>query len=116
MNEDDLVGSALASLGDPQSGAFIREELIDKLENVKAFWVEGVKSFYLTVARKCEGKEVALSTIAEGVGGIVAFAKGANLGRYGAETRSLMDEYRKGRETGDFTPMGEYLLGDGGDP
>ncbi len=54
--------------------------------------------------------------IEDGVRGFVAYAKGANLGRYGAETRNLMDEYRKNRDAGGFTPKGDYLLGDGGNP
>ncbi|MCZ6574472.1 MAG: HEAT repeat domain-containing protein [Planctomycetota bacterium] len=106
----------MAAIGDEKSGKFMREQLIARLHNVKAFWVEGLKSFYLSVARKCEGKEVTLETIAEGVGGFVSFAKGMDPVRYGIQARSLMDEYRKGREAGGFTPMGDYLLGAGGDP
>ncbi len=34
------------------------------------------------------------------------------LERYGAETRNLMDEYRKGRESYDFTPRGDHILND----
>ena len=57
-----------------------------------------------------------METVAGGVGGFVSFAKGMDSVRYGIQARSLMDEYRKGREAGGFTPMGDYLLGAGGDP
>jgi len=106
----------LASIGDSKSGAFVREELIARLENMKAFWVNSLKSFYRAVARKCEGHEDAMAGIEEGVRGFVAFARGAKLGRYGAETRSLMDEYRKFREDAGFSPKGDYLLGRGSGP
>ncbi|MHC4109195.1 MAG: hypothetical protein ACYSTY_14030, partial [Planctomycetota bacterium] len=87
-----------------------------RLENVKAFWVDNLRSFYGTVARKCEGEEDAMAGIEEGVRGFVAFVKGGKLGRYGAESRSLMDEYRKFREAAGFAPKGDYLLGRGGGP
>ena len=45
----------LASIGDAESGTFVREELLARLENMKAFWVEGLKSFYESVARRCDG-------------------------------------------------------------
>ncbi|MHC4931561.1 MAG: hypothetical protein ACYTGV_05150 [Planctomycetota bacterium] len=106
----------LASIGDRKSGAFVREELLARLENVKAFWVGNLKSFYRTVARKCEGQEDSMAGIEEGVRGAVAFVRGAQLGRYGAETRSLMDDYRRKREAAGFAPKGDYLLGRGGGP
>ncbi len=93
----------------------MREELIARLENVKAFWVDGLRSFYKEIAIKCEGEEGAMTGIEDGVRGFVAFAKGADLGRYGAETRNLMDEYRKNRTAASFTPKGDHLLDDGGD-
>jgi hypothetical protein len=111
-----VLSWTLASIGDGNSGAFVREELIARLENVNAFWVGNLRSFYRTVARKCDGNEDAMAGIEEGVRGIVAFTRGARLGRYGAETRSLMDEYRRGREAAGFTPKGDYLLGRGGGP
>jgi hypothetical protein len=49
-------------------------------------------------------------------GAAVAFVRGAQLGRYGAETRSLMDDYRRKREAAGFAPKGDYLLGRGGGP
>ena len=82
-----VLSWTLASIGDEKSGAFMREELIAKLKNVKAFWVAGLRNFYDAVARKCEGDKGAMAQIETGVGGFVAFAKGADLGRYGAETR-----------------------------
>ena len=93
----------------------MREELIARLKNVKAFWVDGLRSFYKEIAIKCEGEEGAMTGIEDGVRGFVAFAKGARLGRYGAETRNLMDDYRKNRTAASFTPKGDYLLDDGGD-
>ena len=57
-----------------------------------------------------------MAGIEGGVRGFVAFAKGGRLGRYGAETRGLMDEYRTGREAADFTPKGDGLLGGGRGP
>jgi hypothetical protein len=103
----------LASIGDPTSGPFVREELIARLKNVKAFWVAGLRSFYDTVARKCEGDKEAMAGIEQGVRGFVAFARGRNLDRYGAEIRSLMDEYRQDRKAEGFTPKGDGLLGGG---
>ncbi|MHC4136216.1 MAG: HEAT repeat domain-containing protein [Planctomycetota bacterium] len=111
-----VLSWTLASIGDEKSGAFVRNELLARLENVKAFWAEGLRAFYHTVARKCDGDQSAMAGIEEGVRGFVAFAKGAALGRYGAETRGLMDEYRTGREGAGFTPKGDYLLGGGGGP
>jgi hypothetical protein len=109
-----LLSWTLASIGDPKSGAFVREELLKKLENVKAFWVAGLRGFYRSVARACDGDKSVMPAIEAGVGRFVAFAQGANLGRYGAETRGLMDDYRKGREEADFTPKGDGLLSGGG--
>jgi len=111
-----VLSWTLASIGDEKSGAFVREELIAKLKNIKAFWVGGLRSFYGTVARTCEGDKSGMQAIEDGVRGFVSFAKNANLGRYGAETRGLMDEYRTGREDADFTPKGDGLLGGGRGP
>jgi len=87
----------LASIGDQKSGVFMRKELIAKLKNVKAFWVGALAGFYGLVARKCDGEEGVMPEIEKGVRRFVAFARGGRLGRYGAETRGLMDDYRKGR-------------------
>ena len=103
----------LACIGDKKSAAFMREELIAKLEHVKAFWVAGLLSFYKAVARCCDGEKDAIAGIGEGVRGFVGYAKRANAAHYDKEARSLMDEYRKGRDDGGFAPKGDYLLGDG---
>ena len=110
-----VMSWTLASIVDKKSAEFMREELMARLKNVKAFWVEGLYKFYEAVARKCDGDKGAMAGIEAGVGGFVDFAKGADLGRYGAETRGLMDEYRKGRGAAKFTPKGDYLLSDAGD-
>lgn len=107
-----LLCWTLASIGDPGSAVFLREEIIPKLENTKAFWVDGLRTFYVTVARACDGDASALPAVEEGVRGAVGFAKGFDLERYGAETRHLLDDYRKERVQGTFTPRGEYLLGE----
>ena len=109
-----LVCWTLASIGDPKSAKFVREELMARLKNIKAEWVDGLWRFYRNVARKCEGKG-SMAQIAGGVRGAVAYVKSLELERYGAETRSLMDEYRKDRKAAGFTPKGDYLLGGGGD-
>ncbi|MHC4956393.1 MAG: HEAT repeat domain-containing protein [Planctomycetota bacterium] len=103
----------LANIGDPKSGPFMREEMAGKLANTKAFWAAPLKNFYLAVARKCEGEDEAIVGIAQGVRGAVGFAKGFNPERYDREARSMMDEYRKGRDDAGFTPRGDYLLGEG---
>jgi hypothetical protein len=105
-----LLCWTLASIGDPKSGEFMRTELLEKLENVKAFWVDGVKSFYKDVARCCDGDKSAMAAIEQGIGGIVGFVTGA-----GGEVRPLMDEHRKDRPDGKFTPKGDGLLGGAGD-
>ncbi len=111
-----LLSWTLASIGDKKSAAFVREELLARLENVKAFWVAGLKSFYRSVARACDGDKSALPEVEAGVGRIAAFAQGAGggRGRGGAETRGLMDEYRKDRDAAEFTPKGDGILGGGG--
>ncbi|MEE8107480.1 MAG: hypothetical protein V3T86_18245 [Planctomycetota bacterium] len=106
-----LLCWTLASIGDKKSGPFMREELIAKLKNVKAFWVEGLKTFYQMVARKCEGEAGEMAGITAGVGNFAAFARNADLERYGAEVRNLMDDYRIGREAATFRPKGDGLLG-----
>ena len=112
-----LLSWTLASIGDEKSADFVRKELIAKLENMKAFWVNPLKNFYGAVAGACDGEESALAEVEGGVRRIVQFARGGNMERYGAETRSLMDDSRKGRDNSTFTPKGDNLLdsGDGGD-
>ncbi len=105
-----LVSWTLASIGDPKSGPFVREELIEKLRNVKAFWVKGMVDFWTAVAEKCEGDETKMAGIEAGVGVSVGFARRGALARYGAETRSLMDGARMDRDTSEFKPRGDGLL------
>ena len=104
----------LAWIGDPKTSAFMKDEQIAKLKNIKAFWVAGLRSFYLRIARKCEGTG-SIADIEGYIRGVVAYVNNERLGRYGAEGRSLMDEYRKDRNAEDFRPKGDYLLGGGRD-
>lgn len=101
----------LAHIGDPKSAKFMREELIKKLENVEAFWVGGLRTFYRTTASACEGDPNALGEVAQGVRGFVGYAKRFDPERYDREARSMMDECRKGRNSEGFVPKGESLLG-----
>ncbi len=105
-----LVSWTLASIGDVDSGDFVREELIAGLEHVTAFWVEGLRGFWDLVAKVCEGERESLPAVVAGVGGFVRFAKGANMERYGGEEAHLMDEARKNRDATDFKPKGEDIL------
>jgi hypothetical protein len=108
-----LVSWTLASIGDKKSATFVREELIAGLGNVKAFWVQGLATFWGAVAEVCDGKKERLPEVECGVRAFVQFAKGADLERYGAETRTLDDDARKGRDAAGFKPKGDGLLGDG---
>ena len=107
-----LVSWTLASIGDPKSGKFVREELMSGLEHVKAEWVGGLMTFWDTVARVCEGQRELMPGVEDGVRGAVSYIKRINLARYGAETRHLMDEYRKGREAASVRPKGDDILND----
>ena len=107
-----LVSWTLAYIGDAESGKFVREELIAPLENVKAFWVDGLRGFWTLVAEVCEGEKERIGEVEAGVRVFVSFAKGANLERYGAETGHLMDEARRGRDTTGFVPRGDGVLGE----
>jgi len=103
----------LASINDERSARFMREELLDRLENMKAFWVGPLKGFYEAVARRCEGNEEAMPAVEQGVRGAVAFSRGprGGGGDDGEKRQSLMDEYRTGREFAGFVPNGDGLLG-----
>ncbi len=105
-----LISWTLASIGDEKSAKFMDEEMIAKLEHVKAPWVGGLATFWDNVARVCEGDDDLMPGVEQGVRGFVQYAKRADLGRYGAETRSLMDDCRTGREPAGFTPTGDNLL------
>jgi len=110
-----LLSWTLASIGDRKSSRFVRGELMAKLKNVKAFWVDGLRTFWDTVARVCEGEDSEMAAIEAGVRGFVEFTKRFDLARYGAETRHLMDDSRTGRDTSNFKPKGDNLLGSGDD-
>ena len=103
----------LAEIGDPKSAKFVQDQLVKKLENVQAFWVGPLKSFYRNVAKACDGDANAKGQIPGGVRGFVMFARNADPDRYDREARSMMDQYRKGRDDSGFTPKGDYLLGSG---
>ncbi|MHC5010273.1 MAG: hypothetical protein ACYTG6_04885 [Planctomycetota bacterium] len=107
-----LLSWTLASIGDAGSGPFVRDELMSGLEHVQAVWVGGLLAFWELVARVCEGERELLPGVEDGVRGAVSFVKAIDLSRYGAETRNLMDEYRRGREAGGFTPLGDHILND----
>ena len=55
-----------------------------------------------------------MAAVEAAVVGFVQYSKRMDLGRYGAETRNLMDEFRKDRTSGDFRPTGDSLLDDDG--
>jgi len=110
-----LVSWTLAQIGDAKSATFVRTELLHGLKNVKAFWVEGLATFWATVAEVCDGRKERLAEVEIGVRGFVQFAKLGDLARYGAEVRNLDDAARKGRTSTGFRPKGDGLLdtGDG---
>jgi hypothetical protein len=105
-----LVSWTLAQVGDAKSAAFVREDLVGGLKNVKAFWVEGLATFWRTVADVCAGARDRMPEVEEGVRGFVQFAKAGDLQRYGAEVRSLDDAARAGRASAGFVPKGDGLL------
>ncbi len=72
-----LLSWTLASIGDPKSAQFMREELIARLENVQAFWVDGLVRFYDAVAIKCEGDASAMAGIEAGVGHLRQLRQGS---------------------------------------
>jgi hypothetical protein len=106
-----LLAWTLASIASKKSGKFMRDEMIAKLENMRAFWVEGLRNYWLSVARVCEGEESEMAAVEGGLRVIVGFAKRFALGQARDGMQDLMDEARKGRDNSDFTPKGDYLLG-----
>jgi len=104
---------ALAQIQAPKSQEFVDEELIQRMEHVKAFWAAGLVSFYRRVSRACAGDAEAMTAVTQGVRGFVSYAKNMNAERYDREARSMMDIYRKGRPDQEFTPKGDNLLGRG---
>jgi len=107
-----LVSWTLANVGDPKSANFVIDTLIAGLEHSQAPWAEGLRRFWNDVARVCDGEKERMPFVEGGVRGAVGFIKRLNPERYGAETRSLMDEYRKGRESAGFRPKGDHILND----
>jgi hypothetical protein len=109
-----VLAWTLASIGDKKSAEFVREELLAKLENMQAFWVDPLRRFYKNVAKKCDGDASVMDSIEDGVRGVVSFTRGGE-NRWGGrvDPRNLIDGYRAGRDDPAFTPKGEYLLGRG---
>ena len=107
-----LASWTLAYLGSGESAEFVQEKLIDGLENIQAFWVDGLRGFWQLVARVCAGERELLPAVEEGVRGTVTFVKTIELERYGAESRNLMDEFRLDRAFGGFTPRGDHIMND----
>ncbi|MCG3133243.1 MAG: hypothetical protein HMLKMBBP_00368 [Planctomycetes bacterium] len=107
----------LASIGDAKSGKFVRAELLEPLDNMRAFWVDPLRVFWRTTAEVCEGAKEKLPEVEQGVRGIVAFSRNPQFGG-GAEgdapePKKLMDEARAKRDRTAFTPRGDDLLGEG---
>ena len=102
-----VVSWALASIGDKKSGKFVRKQLLERLENVQAFWVNGLKRFYRRVAEACEGDKSEVAVLQGEIGGFIGFALRANPDLDVVQK----DEYRRNREFGGFTPRGEGMLG-----
>jgi len=75
------------------------------MENMKAFWVRPLVTFYENVAKQCNGEGDQMGAIAGGVQATVGFSK-----RWTNEERVLMDDARTGRTNGKFTPKGDWLL------
>ena len=106
----NLVSWTLANVGDAGSANFVIEELMPRLKHVKATWAKGLLNFWDSVARVCDGEKQRMAILEGGVRAAVRHVKGHKLERYGAETRHLMDDYRKGREAAGFTPRGDHIL------
>ena len=104
-----LLAWTLASIADPKSEAFVKNELIAPLKEMQAFWVEGLLGFYDSVARKCAGEEDAMAAVEGGVTFTVGIALRWGGGREGTNSMSMMDEARTGREDAGFTPKGDGL-------
>lgn len=105
-----LASWTLARVGGKKSAAFVREDLLGRLENLRAPWVQGVKVFWELVASHLEGPEDRMGEVEQGVRGSVSIVKTMKLDKAGAESRSLMDDARNGR-TSEFVPVGDKILG-----
>jgi hypothetical protein len=108
-----VVSWTLASIGDAKSATFVRDELMTPIESVRAFWVEGLHTFWKTVAACCDGDRKRLPEVEAGVQAIYGFAKNAAAPDPKAPPPGvLMDEARRKRDGGTFKPKGDGLLGD----
>lgn len=107
--ERALASWTLAAIGSKKSGPFVREELLARIENVRAVWVGGMRLFWTNVAEHLEGPDDKLAEVADGVRGTVTIVK-----RFAPEPRpetsGLMDDARKGREDVGFRPVGDGVL------
>jgi hypothetical protein len=110
-----ILSWTLACIKSEKSATFVREELLAKLENMRAFWVDGMRRFWEGVVKACEGDEEALSGVEAGVRVIARFARGWGGGGPDGEPKELMDDARKGREGGKFRPKGDGLISGGGE-
>ena len=106
-----VVAWTLAQIGDSKSEKFVQTELVEKLENMQAFWVAPLRGFYRQVVRAIRGEEGALDAVDGGVGGFLSFAKRADPDGYGDQAAKMMDDCRRGRENSGFSPKGENLFG-----
>lgn len=96
-----LLAWCLAEIGDPKSGAFMREKLLKQLENSQAWWTEAVVAYYDAVARVCEGDEEAQGGVDEGIRRTLEFTGG---------TGNVYDEARKGRDQSKFEPKADWEI------
>ena len=104
---------AIAEVGDPKSAKFMREKMLSQLENVQNPWVSGVRTYYGAVADVCDGKTDQKSAVEAGITGALQFFGG----------NPLMDDMRRGRDGGGFTPKADWEVtarappgGGGGQP
>jgi hypothetical protein len=96
-----LLAWCLSEIGDPESAAFMREEMIAPMENTIAWWKDAVVAYYQSVARVCAGEEEARGGVDTGIRATLEFTGG---------TARFRGEAREGRETGRFQPKGEWEL------
>jgi hypothetical protein len=102
-----VLAWALAEVGDPKSAEFMRKEMLPKLDNNQAFWVPLVRTYWVAVAEVCEGDAGKKGAVDEGVRATISYAGG----------NPLMDDARKNRDGGGFTPKGDWdVQGRGGAP
>jgi hypothetical protein len=88
---------ALAEVGDPKSAEFMRKKMLPSLDNVIAFWVQGVRDYYVAVAEVCEGKGASLTRVEDGVKFVLGLAQ-----------FDLKDDARRGRDDAGYIPMADW--------